>query len=181
MKNWNKFSKLNIGSGDEYREGWINLDIDPQWKSDILCDIEKGIPLKDNSIDFVFIKHVLEHIDPRKQAFIMSEIHRVCKNNAKIVIYVPYFSCSITYKTIDHISYMTYYTFDYVPGFNLVSKKLFFFRKSFGYESKIVTKIAYVINPILSFLPNLLPLIYERFFCWIFPMEELKVILKAEK
>ena len=61
-----KSTRLNLGSGDEYRNGWINLDIDRQWKTDLIADIEKGIPLKDESIELVFIKHVLEHIDPRR-------------------------------------------------------------------------------------------------------------------
>jgi len=176
-----KYPRLNLGSGNEYREGWVNIDVDPRWKTDILCDIEKGIPLEDNSIEEVFIKHVLEHIEPRKFQFVMSELVRVCKKNAKIVIYCPYFSCSITYKTIDHISSISYYTFDTTPGTELVHKHLYFFRKSFGYSSKLVNLLVKVLNPIFSFFPNLFPLVYERFFCWISPVEEIYVVLKVKK
>ncbi len=176
-----KYPRLNLGCGSEYREGWINIDIDPQWKTDILCDFEKGIPLEDNSIEQVFVKHVLEHVDPRKFNFVMSEIVRVCKKNAKVVIYCPYFSCSITYKTVDHISPISYYTFDTIKGTQLVYKHLYFFRKSFPYSSKLVNGFVRILNPILSFLPNLTPLIYERIFCWIFPVEEIYVVLKINK
>jgi hypothetical protein len=174
-------NKLNLGSGNEYRAGWINIDMDPKWEPDILCDIEDGIPLKDNSIDFVFIKHVLEHIDQRKFKYVMSEISRVCRKRAKIVIYVPYFSCNITYRTIGHVSPMTYYTFDWLEKFKVKEKEFYFFRKSFGYRDGAANKITKMLNPIMSFLPNKLPLIYERFFCWIYPMEELKVVLETKK
>jgi len=176
-----KYPRLNLGSGNEYRQNWVNIDVDPKWKSDILWDIEKGIPLEDSSIEEVFIKHVLEHIDPRKFSFVMSELARVCKNNAKIIIYCPYFSCSITYKTIDHISAISYYTFDKIPQTKLVCKRLYFFRKSFGYSNWAVNFLVKILNPIFSFLPNIFPLIYERFLCWICPVEEIKVTLKVKK
>jgi SAM-dependent methyltransferase len=173
--------RLNLGSGNEYRKGWINIDVDPRWEPDILCNIEEGIPLEDNSVDFVFTKHVLEHIHPEKFAFVMGELKRVCRNGAKIVIYCPYFSCSITYKTFDHLMPITYYTFDSFPGLEVSSKKLYFFRSSFGYENKIITKVTKILNPLLSLLPNWFPLVYERFFCWTFPVEEIKVVLNAKK
>ena len=98
-----------------------------------------------------------------------------------IKIYVPYFSCSITYKTLDHITAFSYYTFSTDERFEVIKKRIHYFRESFGYKSKIVTTIAMILNPILSFLPNTFPLIYERFFCWIFPMEELEIVLKVKK
>ncbi|MFH1500744.1 MAG: methyltransferase domain-containing protein [archaeon] len=176
-----KYPYLNLGSGFWYREGWINIDVDPKWKPDILCDVENGIPLEDNSIEKVYIKHVLEHIQPKKFAYVIQEIHRICKNKAKIKIWVPYFSCSITYKTPDHMTHMSYYTFDNSDEFRVLKKKLHFFRKSFGYESKAITAAAKILNPILSFLPNAFPLIYERFFCWIFPVEEIEVLMEVSK
>jgi len=181
MKKLVTSDKLNLGSGNEYKDGWINLDIDPKWNPDILCNVEKGIPLPNNSINFVYIKHVLEHIDPRKFIYVMSEIRRVCKDKAIVIVYVPYFSCSITYKTIDHLSPMSYYTYDYIDGFKVVKKRLYFFRKSFGYNSKIISAARIFLNPLLSFLPNFFPLIYERLFCWTFPMEELEVVLRVSE
>jgi SAM-dependent methyltransferase len=182
MKKIKAFSnKLNLGSGNEKRVGWINLDIDSNWNPDVLCNVEEGIPFKDNSFEKVFIKHVLEHINPKKFEFVMSEIHRVCKKNAKIIIYCPYFSCSITYKTIDHVTPITYYLFDSFKGFKVDSKKLLFFRESFGYKNKSLSKFLSILNPFFSFLPNKIPLIYERFFCWVFPVEEIKVILNVSK
>lgn len=172
---------LNLCSGAEYQEGWINIDIDPRWKSDILCDIEKGIPLKDNSIDNVFIKHSLEHINPKKLEFVLSEVNRICKNGSKIVIYCPYFSCSITYKTWDHVTPISYYSFDGLTNFKVTHKKLFFFRNSFGYENKTLNRLFKIINPTISYLPNKFPLIYERFFCWIFPVEEILFNLEVIK
>lgn len=173
--------KLNLGCGAEYKDNWINIDINSKYKTDILCDIEQGIPLEDNSINFIFIKHVLEHIHPKKLSFVMSEINRICTNNAKIIIYCPYFSCSITYKTWEHITQISYYTFNGFKDFDVIKKKLFFFRESFNYKNVFLSKILRFLNPVFSFLPNSFPLIYERLFCWIFPMEEIFIELRVKK
>ena len=34
--------KLNLGSGNDYREGWINIDINPKLKADYYCDLENA-------------------------------------------------------------------------------------------------------------------------------------------
>ena len=47
--------KINLGSWTERYDGFLNLDKDLGVKPDIALDIEKGIPLDDNSVDE--IKH----------------------------------------------------------------------------------------------------------------------------
>ena len=46
------------------------------------ADLEKKLPFKDNTFDGVYTCHVLEHITNLIQ--LMSELKRVCKNNAVI-------------------------------------------------------------------------------------------------
>jgi SAM-dependent methyltransferase len=176
-----KHSKLNIGSGFDYREGYVNLDVTSEGKPDIVCDIEKGIPLEDGSIEFVLMRHVFEHIDPRKFNFVMSELYRICKPGAKILIYCPYFSCGIHYKCYDHIMFVSYFTFQDTDKFKVEKKELYFFRKSFAYNRRGMAVFVKALNPLLSFFANAMPLLYERLFCWIFPMEEIEIVLKVIK
>lgn len=78
--------KLFIGRQQKTEDG-LTLDIigDP----DVRCDISKGIPLNDNSHDYIEIHHLLEHFDNDKFLEIIKELHRVSKPNGIIDIKVP--------------------------------------------------------------------------------------------
>ena len=54
--------KLNLGCGDDHKKGWINCDIRKEVNPDVVVDLTKKLRFKDNSIDEVLMKHVLEHI-----------------------------------------------------------------------------------------------------------------------
>ena len=55
----------------------------------IVCNFEKKIPLKSNSIDCVLLSNVLEHIFyPEK---LLKEINRILKKDGKCLILVPFF------------------------------------------------------------------------------------------
>lgn len=76
-----KAVKLNLGSGDDYKEGFINIDVVKSIKADIHTDFVKGIPFPDNSVDFVYCKNVFEHV-PNPLDFLL-EIKRVLKTGGK--------------------------------------------------------------------------------------------------
>ena len=44
--------KLNLGSGKNYREGYINIEINPRFKSDVLANI-MDVEYPEGSIDEV--------------------------------------------------------------------------------------------------------------------------------
>lgn len=77
--------KINIGQPHDDRKDWIGIDI--QSGSDIVRDIDKGLPFDDNSVDEVYSSYCLEHV--KDIVFVMNEIHRVCKPNAIVKIIVP--------------------------------------------------------------------------------------------
>ncbi len=54
----------------------------------IVCDFEKLIPIKNNSVDFILLSNVLEHIFSPQ--FFLNEIYRILKTNGKCLILVPY-------------------------------------------------------------------------------------------
>jgi predicted SAM-dependent methyltransferase len=83
-----QYRKLNLGSGNRKREGWVNIDSDALSKPDIVRDLEKGLPFDDSTFDTVYASHVLEHIDDI--IFLMREIHRICINKATVEIIVPH-------------------------------------------------------------------------------------------
>ena len=81
--------KLNLGSGNKHKEGYINIDIDATTKPDILRDVEKGLPFSDSVIDEIYTEHFLEHVNPDNIHFVMFEMWRVCKPGSLIKIIVP--------------------------------------------------------------------------------------------
>jgi len=58
----NKPVKLHIGSGGHYLQGWINIDINPKAKKELSHNVLNGIPFPDNSVNFIFNEHFIEHL-----------------------------------------------------------------------------------------------------------------------
>ena len=70
--------KLNIGSGKNFKDGFLNLDINGYWEPDIICDLNEpfpqgqsqkfktrrfgGIEIKKNMFENIIAYDVLEHI-----------------------------------------------------------------------------------------------------------------------
>ena len=57
--------KLNLGSGPDYREGWLNVDCDSEERADLYADVRDHeailAAVGDASVELVYMKHVLEH------------------------------------------------------------------------------------------------------------------------
>lgn len=63
------------------------LDIFPKFNPDILWDLTKPLPLKDNSYDVILLLDVIEHVDRESGARLLDEIKRVAKK--RIIISTP--------------------------------------------------------------------------------------------
>lgn len=79
---------LNIGCGHFFREGWVNLDKFKEGRVDMLADLEQGLPFKDETFDYVYASHVLEHV--HDVTGLIRDVHRVLKEGGIFEIYVPY-------------------------------------------------------------------------------------------
>lgn len=56
--------RLNLGSGDNYHDGWINLDIVKRAAPiDMFADVTR-LPFADESVDAIYAGHLLEHMYP---------------------------------------------------------------------------------------------------------------------
>jgi predicted SAM-dependent methyltransferase len=85
----NAINKVNIGCGRRYEKSWINIDFSSDGPDVIQYDLNKGIPLDDNSVDVVYSSHVLEHFSSNKGHFLLSECYRILKKGGIIRIAVP--------------------------------------------------------------------------------------------
>jgi predicted SAM-dependent methyltransferase len=62
---WPAPVKLNIGCGNHYAPGWVNIDIDPELLDvtpDVVGDITGRLPWSDGQAHRIYIGHVLEHL-----------------------------------------------------------------------------------------------------------------------
>ncbi len=80
--------KLNLGSGNDYRKGYVNIDSNIKFNPDILCDVKK-LNFGRNEVDEILARDVLEHIPIAECESTLKEWHRVLKQDGKIIIQVP--------------------------------------------------------------------------------------------
>lgn len=78
--------RVNLGSGNDYLEGWINVDIDPNTKVDVVADLSKGFPFQDQSINEIKASDILEHFTKEDGLVFLQECYRVLTNGGKIFI-----------------------------------------------------------------------------------------------
>jgi len=80
---------LELGCGKTKTKGFLGIDRFDLPGVDVVVDLNKGIPLRDNCVSRVYACHCLEHLDDL--SFIMSEIYRVCAHGAIVTIFAPYY------------------------------------------------------------------------------------------
>ena len=152
---------LDLGCGNNKNPGSIGADISKDSKADVVCDLNRyPLPFKSDFFDQVISKQVFEHLEDVEK--LMSEIHRITRNKARVRVFVPHFSCFYSYADPTHKRTFSVFAFDKIAprcGFNIVSKKITFHRahRRFG----------------IQLLANRFPLEYERFWAFMFPAEHL--------
>jgi len=181
--------KLNLGCGQFYKKGFVNVDSDARVNPDILWNLDKiPYPFKDKSFSLITMDHVLEHVsDPFK---VMKELHRILKSNGVLAIRVPHASRGFTHP--DHkrgfdVSFPLYFNPNYKAfysgfSFKLEKMKLRWFAQP--YMKKLALKpyqyySGRVIDAILTPLANASPYICSRIWCyWVGGFEEIEYILR---
>ena len=82
--------KLHIGAQAHVLEGWLNVDIYTGASNQVAyMDATKKFPFQNNSFDYIFSEHMIEHIDHTQGNFMLSECFRVLKPGGKIRIATP--------------------------------------------------------------------------------------------
>lgn len=94
--------KLHLGSGQNYLEGYINVDIVPGVKKDVTWDLTKiPYPFENGSIDSILCWNVMEHLEMNPIRF-MEEVHRILKPGGTFRFRVPLAGTYIHYKDPEH-------------------------------------------------------------------------------
>jgi predicted SAM-dependent methyltransferase len=73
--------KIQLGCGTNFLSGWINHDAD--------VDITKTLPWEDESTDFLFIEHCVEHVGIQEAYKFFKEAIRILKKGGVLRVAVP--------------------------------------------------------------------------------------------
>lgn len=83
--------KLNLGCGNDYKKDWINIDFNKDYQNlDLLYDLRQTLPFKDESVDFIFCEHFLEHLTPQDGVSFLSECRRCLKDKGVLRVAMPH-------------------------------------------------------------------------------------------
>lgn len=82
--------KMQIGSGDNVLEGWLNTDFHPR-RDVLFLDVTQKLPFEDATFDYLFSEHLLEHLPYAQGKTFVEECYRVLKPGGKLRIATPDF------------------------------------------------------------------------------------------
>ena len=69
--------RVNLGCGDQQLPGYLGIDRLRRAGTHVLSDLRLPLPFASQSIDRVYAKSVLEHVEGLEDLF--TEVHRVLK------------------------------------------------------------------------------------------------------
>lgn len=95
--------KLHLGCGPVIKEGFINYDKAPG-EGGISLDLRDPLPHQNNSVEFIFTEHFLEHLTRDEALKLLKECHRVLIPNGKIRVTVPDLEQLAKYYLDGHIT-----------------------------------------------------------------------------
>jgi len=181
--------KLNLGSGEQKKDGYVNLDWQDLTNPDVKHDLNKfPYPFSDNELDLIEAFHVLEHLD--KPFDVMGELHRILKPGGKLVIRVPHFSRGFTHA--EHasgfdVTFPLYFDRKFTKSgfygieFDLEKMELhwlaFFHLLPYLGYGKFFISILKFFNSVVSFFANLNVYFCSRIWCyWVGGFDEIEYI-----
>lgn len=111
--------KVNLACGPvRFAHDWMNIDLAlPEQGTLGLCnvvaDLRKGVPLPDESVDYAYSSHFLEHLDPFDECEnFLTECFRVLRSGAVLRVTVPDFAKIARFYLDDPKSFYAEYDFE---------------------------------------------------------------------
>lgn len=80
---------LNLASGREYRQGWINIDNKQMYHGDFNVDLEADVfdlQWDDNTVDLILVNHFIQYVTPDKLDMLLKRWYGWLKDEGSIYI-----------------------------------------------------------------------------------------------
>ena len=79
---------IDLGCGPKKHPGFIGVDRYPLGGVDIVADMNRTLPFRDDSVDLLLASHSLEHVETLLAT--IKEVYRICKHGTQLCIIAPY-------------------------------------------------------------------------------------------
>lgn len=185
--------RLNLGSGTDRKEGFVNVD----WNADNIPDVVHDLnvfpyPFFDSEFDLIEADHVMAYLEQPLQ--VMVELHRILKPGGRVRMRVPHFSRSSALAAGWHgfdVTFPLYFdpafrkTAFFGVEFQLIKMRLtwanFYFFPFMGY-GRVAEGFLRIANDMFSFAANLAPAFCSRVWCyWVGGFDEIQFEFRAIK
>jgi predicted SAM-dependent methyltransferase len=135
--------KVDLCCGSNKPEGFIGVDTVKCSGVDIVANLNKRFPFKNNYVDLLRAHDAIEHLPDKIHT--MNEIWRICKNGAIVDIQVPSTDGRGAFQDPTHISYWNINSFFYYTSNSPV---LFELSKRYGFKGNFKIESVYNIGSI---------------------------------
>jgi len=71
--------KINFGSGPYPIAGWINVDLDPAGRPEVVADLGRALPFATGVADFIHTEDFIAQLDPIPLLGFLRECRRILK------------------------------------------------------------------------------------------------------
>src|SRR5678816_1954361 len=105
MSNRVKPVVVDLGCGPNKVPGAIGIDVRAVVGVNAVGDVEQALPLRTNSVDVVWLRHVMEHV--HNLIGLMEEIYRVSRPGGAVEVVVPYYTSRGAFRDPTHVRYIT--------------------------------------------------------------------------
>jgi len=181
--------KLNLGCGQFRKDGFVNIDISPHTRADVVHDLDQfPYPFDDETFGLIEADHLLEHLSTPFR--VMTELNRLLKPGGIIHILVPHFSRGFTHpehKRGFDVTFPSYFNRNFVGGYtgtHLISRKteLHWFGQKYLMKKLLSPWIYYsllTIGRILDVAAKVSPLFCSRIWCfWVGGFYEIEFVFE---
>jgi len=175
--------KLNVGCGNDIKEGYVNIDHIALDGVDVVHDLNVlPLPFESDSVDEILCLDVLEHID---YIPLLQDFHRILKKGGKIIVRTPHFSSRFNYIDPTHLNRFSIQTFEFFLSNSFFKREYY---QTFSFSAIVHQKIAfemspffpwnYFMAPIVNLSKSLQVYFEATFLCRLFPASNIHIELK---
>lgn len=121
-------TRMNLGSGKDYKAGWLNVDILERAEPDVVLDLGQAVELplrlagcrggevllEPGSLDRVYANNVLEHVPDLPR--LMTNVLALLKTGGEFQIEVPYEKAATAWQDPTHLRAMNEQSWLYYTG-----------------------------------------------------------------
>jgi len=156
---------LNLGCGNKYVQGAINLDVTGASRPDVVHNLnQRPWPFANDSFEKLLAYDVIEHLEDISAT--MEEIQRICRPGAIVHITVPHFSSANAFADPTHRHFFSKFSMDY---FTSGHPTKFYSQARFVVRTARIQFYPTLVNKVVHRLANHYPEKYEKRWAWIFP------------